>query len=165
MGRSVNIEPIALHNIKVFDNSLQFLYDQNKSDQEGSKTTIKHVYANPTNPAICSHFILGIYMCLNVTKFETSEFLFKTDDNNKKAATNIYCSQLKELLQKNDKAIISFIRLAHANVHGWRKGGATHTTSRITCPNTIPSVDRHDEWSVGKVLDVYWHFAEPGDSY
>ena len=32
-------------------------------------------------------------------------------------------------------------------------------------PPPIPSVARRGEWSMGKVLDVYWHCAEPGDSY
>ena len=139
MKRSMNIEHIALHNIKVFGDSLQFLYDQNKSDQEGVKTTIKNIYANPTNPAICSHIILGIYMCLNATKFETSEFLFKTNvKNNKKTATNNYCSQLKQLLQHNKDAVMRFIRVSHTNAHGWRKGGATHATSGTTCPPPYP---------------------------
>ena len=29
----------------------------------------------------------------------------------------------------------------------------------------IPSVARRGEWSMGKVIDVYWHFSEPGDNY
>ena len=52
MAQSVNVEPLALHNLKVFCNSLQFLYNQNKSDQEWAKTTVKHVFANPLNPFI-----------------------------------------------------------------------------------------------------------------
>ena len=58
-----------------------------------------------------------------------------------------------------------FIRLAHANAHGWLKGAATYATSGTTCPPPIPSVARRGEWSLGKVLDVYWHCAEPGDNF
>ena len=60
---------------------------------------------------------------------------------------------------------MSYIRLAHANAHGWRKGGATYATSGTTYPPPIPSVAQRGEWSMGKVLNVYWHCAEPGDNY
>ena len=83
----------------------------------------------------------------------------------KKAATNTYCSQLKELLHRKSNVVSSYIRIAHANAHGWRKGAATHATSGTTAPPPIPSVARRGEWSMGKVLDVYWHCAEPGDNY
>ena len=43
MGRRVNIEPIALHNIHVFGNSAQFMYDKNKVDPTGKKTTMSNL--------------------------------------------------------------------------------------------------------------------------
>jgi hypothetical protein len=30
---------------------------------------------------------------------------------------------------------------------------------------SIPSIARRGEWSIGKVLDVYWHFDSVGDQY
>ena len=135
MARSVNIEPISLHNIKVYGDSIQFLYDTNKNNQEGRKTTVKHVYANPDNPYICSHLLLGIYMCLNATRFETSELLFKSKSKNEKTSSaSNYCIQLKELLWQKKEIVMTYIRLAHANAHGWRKGGATYATSGTTSP-------------------------------
>ena len=50
MGRCVNVEPLALHNFKVFEDHIQILYDTNKTDQTGEKVTIKNIYANPINP-------------------------------------------------------------------------------------------------------------------
>jgi hypothetical protein len=120
MGRSVNIEPISLHNLCVFGDSIQFLYDKNKGDPTGEKTTIKHVYANPLNPFICGYLSLGIYLCLNAEKFTKSEFVFRNVTDRKKNATNGYCSQLKELLNRNKDVVMSYIRLAHANAHGWK---------------------------------------------
>jgi len=29
----------------------------------------------------------------------------------------------------------------------------------------VSSIAARGEWSLGKVLDVYWHFSEPGDTY
>ena len=166
LARSVNIEPLCFHNFKVFQDTIQVKYDKNKADPTGENVSVKHIYANPTNPFICCFLALGIYLCLNVTKYEDSEAIFWRGKNEKeRVASNSYCSQLKQLINKKRETVASFIRLAHANAHGWRKGGATHATSGTTCPPPIPSVARRGEWSMGKVLDVYWHCAEPGDNY
>ena len=166
LARSVNIEPLCFHNFKVFEDNIQAKYDKNKADQGRENTTIKHIYANPTNPVICPFLALGIYLCLNATRYVDSEFLFRRGSDEKdKVASASYCSQLKELILKKIEVVSSFIRIAHANAHGWRKGGATHATSGTTCPPPVPSVARRGEWSMGKVLDVYWHCAEPGDQY
>ena len=166
LGRSVNVEPLCFHNFKVFQDSIQVKYDKNKVDPTGENTTTKHIYANPTNPFICSYLSLGIYICLNVSKYTDSELIFrKKRTEQERVASNGYCSQLKELLTQKKEIVCSYIRLTHANAHGWRKGGATHATTGTTCPPPIPSVARRGEWSMGKVLDVYWHCAEPGDNY
>ena len=34
-----------------------------------------------------------------------------------------------------------------------------------TVPPPIPSVTRRGEWSIGAILDVYWHFGSVGDQY
>lgn len=34
-----------------------------------------------------------------------------------------------------------------------------------TVPPPIPSIARRGEWSIGMVLDVYWHFGSVGDHY
>ena len=109
MGQSVNIYTIALHNLRVFGYSIKFLYDKNKGDPTGEKTTIKHVYANPLNLFICGYLSLGIYLCLNAEKFTKSEFVFMNVTDQKKNATNGYCSQLKELLNRNKDVVMSYI--------------------------------------------------------
>ena len=37
--------------------------------------------------------------------------------------------------------------------------------SGTTAPPSVASVANQGEWSIGAVLDVYWHFAKPGDHY
>ena len=139
MAQSVNIEPIALHNIKVFQDSLQFLYDVNKSDQKGSKTTTNHIYANPKNDFICPYLALEIYFCLNAAKFTTLEYIFKqSEKEKKKVVSQGYCSQLRELFNCYATIMMNFIRLAHGNAHGWRKGATMYATSGTTCPPPSP---------------------------
>ena len=51
------------------------------------------------------------------------------------------------------------------NPYGLRKGAATHAVSGTTAAPSIPSIARRGEWSIGSVLDVYWHFGLVGDHY
>ena len=37
--------------------------------------------------------------------------------------------------------------------------------SGTTCPPPVSSIASRGEWSMGKILDLYWHFSEPGDTY
>ena len=166
MARSINVEGLAFHNIKVFQDTIQFKYDSNKADPTGDNVSIKHIYSNPLKPFICSFLSLAIYLCLNVQRFTETEHLFKSIKCEKKrvASTN-YCSQLKELLFRKSDVVKTYLRMAHANAHGWRKGSATYATSGTTAPPPTPSVARRGEWSMGKVLDIYWKCCEIGDYY
>jgi hypothetical protein len=38
-------------------------------------------------------------------------------------------------------------------------------SSGITCPPPVSSIAARGEWSLGKILDIYWHFAAPDDHY
>jgi hypothetical protein len=51
------------------------------------------------------------------------------------------------------------------SAHGLRKGSATHVACATTAPPPIASIANRGDWSLGKVLDVYWQFVEVGDSY
>ena len=141
LARSVNEEPLSFHNFKVFEDNVQLKYDKNKSDQGGQNTTTKHIYANPTNPFICPFLAMGIYLCLRASRYVDSEFLFRRSCKEKeKVAYASYFSQLKELINKKMEVFSSYIRMTHANAHGWRKGGDTHATSGTTCPPSVPLV-------------------------
>jgi len=59
----------------------------------------------------------------------------------------------------------NFCRLSHFNIHGLRKGSGTHAASATTCPPLFTSIAARGEWSMGKVLDVYFQFAAGGDFY
>ena len=61
--------------------------------------------------------------------------------------------------------VANHIRIEHMNAYGLRKGSATLAVSSTTTLTPISSNTRREEWSMGKILDVYWHFSEPGDHY
>ena len=69
------------------------------------------------------------------------------------------------LVGLHKEEVSNHIRIEHMNAYGLRKGSATLAVSGTTSPPPVTSIARRREWSMGKVLDVYWHFSEPGDHY
>ena len=49
------------------------------------------------------------------------------------------------------------------SAHDRRKGSVTYVSCATTMPPPVASIAAR--WSIGKVLDVYWKFAEVGDNY
>jgi hypothetical protein len=49
------------------------------------------------------------------------------------------------------------------HAHGIRKGSGTHASSATTLPPQFTSVAARGEWSMGKILDIYFQFAMGGD--
>ena len=37
--------------------------------------------------------------------------------------------------------------------------------SGTACPPPVSSIANRGEWSLGKTLDVCWHFSAPGDTF
>jgi len=81
------------------------------------------------------------------------------------SASNRFCTQMSELFKTQMDVVQTFIQKDRASVHGIQKGSGTIATSGITLPPSILSVANRGDWSMGKVLDVCWHFSEPGDTY
>jgi hypothetical protein len=165
MARSINIGVLALHCFRVGKDCLIIRYDKSKADQTGEKVSDKHVYDNPFDPLVSVFLALGVWFSLESARFENTESLFQEDENEVTAASQRYCSQLTELFKEFKDQLVQFIRADHANTHGIRKGSATKASSGTTCPPPVSSIASRGEWSMGKVLDLYWHFSEPGDTY
>ena len=45
------------------------------------------------------------------------------------------------------------------------KGSASYASSGTTCHPSVSLIANRGDWSMGAVLDVYWHFSEPGDHF
>jgi hypothetical protein len=166
MSRSNNIEALSLHNFTLGEDNIKVKYDKTKADQTGEKCTPKHLYANPFDPFVCVFLSLGLWFCLESASFEHTTSLFKRRGDEKEGnAAKRYWTALSCLLKRMMHIVKNFVRPGHANVHGLRKGSSIHVTSGTTCPPPVSSVANRGEWSMGKVLDVYWLFADAGDNY
>jgi hypothetical protein len=165
MVRLVNIGSLRFHNFRAGEDHIVCCYDDTKSDQTGkNKCTDKHIYSNLLEPTFCSFIVLAIFFSLESLHLLETEKLFQSDGQTT-AASKRYCGQPPELFKGNNDNLQGYIRSDHANSHGIRKGSATKVTSGTTLPPPTSSIAVRGEWSLGKILDIYWHFAKPGDHY
>ena len=121
----------------------------------------KHTCANPMDPMICPNTALEIWLALDQKSFERSEKLFRKEGKQKKTASNRHCESLVELFNKHAPEVLVYVMFASA--HGIRKGSATSVSSGTTLPPPIASIAARGDWSISKVLDICWKFAEPVD--
>jgi hypothetical protein len=164
MARSISIDPLALHNISICEDHFVIRHDSTKSDKEGEKIHNKAVYCNPLDPILCPGVSLGIWLSLNQNTFrDNSERIFIRRGARVGSAAHRYCEQLLIIMKASWGIVQTYITTMSA--HGIRKGSATHVSCATTAPPPIASIANRGDWSMGKVLDVYWQFADVGDAY
>jgi hypothetical protein len=163
MARSISIDPLALHNMSVSEDHFVIKHDSTKTDKKGVKLHNKSVYCNPLDPLACFGVGVGVWLCLEQDSFEDSEKIFLRGDAKVGSAAHRYCQQLLQLMKSYWEVVKTYIK--NLSAHGLRKGSATHVSSATTVPPPIASIANRGDWSLGKVLDIYWQFAETGDAY
>ena len=77
----------------------------------------------------------------------------------------MYHDQLKKLIVDKLETVKQYARTDRANSHGTRKGAAMHASSGTTMPASFTSVALRGEWSISKVLDAYFKWADDGDYF
>jgi hypothetical protein len=60
--------------------------------------------------------------------------------------------------------IRNYVYLSHFNINGVRKGSGTQAALATTAP-PFTSIACQGEWSMSKILDIYFHFVAGGDCY
>ena len=167
MARSISISSLGLHNIKRGSggDSLAFKFDNSKTDQSGEFVQEKNCYANPKEPLLCLYLALGCWISIKSEEFATKETLFEKSNTKNGTAAQTFCRHLVILVNKHADAASKFLRLSRFHAHGIRKGSGTHASSATTVPPQFTSVAARGEWSMGKILDIYFQFAMGGDYY
>jgi hypothetical protein len=165
MARSISVGVLAPHNFRAGEDSIICKYNKSKTDQAGEPVSDKNIYANPLDPAVCPHLALGLWFYLESSSFEEAENPFLWNDTNDMAASGCYCSQVSEIFKLNSMTVHTYLPEDHACSHGLRKGSAMLATSGMTMPPAVSLITPCGKWSMGKVLDVYWHFGEPGGHF
>jgi hypothetical protein len=164
MARSISIDSLALHNIGVSEDHFVIRHDSTKSDKEEDKIHNKTVNCNPLDHNLCRGFSLGDWLALNQNTFlDNSERIFICHGAQLGSAVHRYCKQLLILVKAYWDIIQTYI--TNMSAHSLRKGSATHVACATTAAPPIALIANRGDWSLGKVLDVYWQFVEVGDSY
>ena len=166
MSRSISVDQLSLHNIKSgASDSIKFKYDETKADKTGEFVQEKNCYANPVEANVCFFLSLGVWISMGAERLEDTEKLFLRPGAKAGSASQRYCNQLSELVVRHQKEAKHHLRVSHFNAHGIRKGSGSHASSATTSPPSFVSVAARGEWSIGKILDVYFKFAMGGDQY
>ena len=167
MARSISISSLGLHNIKLGSggDSIAFKFDNSKTDQFGEFVQEKNCYANPKQAVLCLYLALGCWISIKSESFGTKESLFEKSNTKNGTAAQTFCRQLSALVKKHAATACKFLRLSRFHAHGIRKGSGTHASSATTVPPQFTSVAARGEWSMGKILDIYFQFAMGGDYY
>ena len=115
---------------------------------------------------------LGIWLLsLNQNTFcENSEHIFIHHGACIGSAAHQCCEQLLIIIIASWE--ITQIYIATMSVHGGIRTAAlgrgvcaTHVSWATTAPPPIASIANRGDWSMGKVLNIYWQFADVGDAY
>ena len=131
-----------------------------------ARSCLKKKYANPLDWTMCTWLGLGIYCSVFQGHLVVeSERLFLKKGTKEGAGSTKYHEQVVGLVQGMENSISPHMKFDKLNPYGLRKGAATHAVSGTTAAPSIPSIARRGEWSIGSVLDVYWHFGSVGDHY
>lgn len=165
MARSASIDCLAFHNFSLGLDSIVIKYDESKADKAGEKLSEKNVYANPFDWTMCTWLALGIYCFVFQGNLVENERLFLKKGTKEGAGSTKYHEQVVGLVRGKEDTISTHMKVDKLNPYGLRKGAATHAVSGTTAAPSIPSIARRGEWSIGSVLDVYWHFGSVGDHY
>jgi hypothetical protein len=169
MGKSAHIDSLGLHNLSFSHGSdcITIKYNANKKDKAVDNITPKNYYANPKDGTICMFLALGCYLALNQEKFKQASDKIFCLNGKKGFASDKYCKSLKATVMASDvRKMIAclFFRLSNFHPHGNRKGSASHVTTNTMEPLPMPSILLQEEWSLGKVSDIYWRWSSQGDT-
>jgi hypothetical protein len=80
-------------------------------------------------------------------------------------ATKRFSARLRTLVSSHCEEIKTWAVPERIKGHSGRKGTATYLTAATLNPPPLPSIAHRGEWSQGKVQDIYFNFAQPGDHY
>ena len=142
MARGASVDPLALRNFTLGEDSIKCKHDDAKADKEGDKLSVKNIYANPLDYRQCWWTAFGLYTALYINEISQTGNLFLRHGSKEGSAATRYQEQLVGIIKRNRNIVEMHIRVGHANAYGLRKGSATHATSGTTCPPPISSIAR-----------------------
>lgn len=169
IARTNTVSSMMMEHIGWEADALLISTPKHKGDQEGVKCFARHVYANPSNPAICPVLALAILIFVRSIKHDPSSSstsdplsnfrVFDGPDN---------ASRFSDVLSRTIAAVPSSdLHLLGGDkkqlgTHSVRKGAASYCAGMINGPSTV-QVFLRAGWSLGNVQDRYLFAGAGGD--
>ena len=79
MNRTISIDLLSLHNMKLGEDHTTIKHDSTKMDKVCQNLVDKRCYANQKDPQSCLNTALGIWFCLEQDQFSTTELYFEIE--------------------------------------------------------------------------------------
>ena len=114
---------------------------------------------------MCFWTAFGTWCALRKAKLRETETIFLEKGTKEGTASSKYCEQLLGMVTEHKEEVQTLMEKERLNPYGMRKGAATYACSGTMLAPSIPSIARRGKWSIGSVLDCYWHFGSVGDQY
>ena len=166
MARGASIDPLHFGNFSLGNDSIIIKYDDSKADKSAERLSEKNIYANPHEWRLCFWTGLCIWLSLRgEDEFDNNSKIFSSKNVKKGTVATNYGEQLMSLIQPHLQEVANHMNYHRLTAYSNRKGSATHAVSGTTMAPSTTSIARRGEWSIGVVLDCYWHFASVGDHY
>jgi hypothetical protein len=166
VARSASIDPLKLSNFRVGTDSIIGKYDETKADKAGERLSEKNIYAQTFDWKICFWTSFGVWLALRVDEMKNgNQKIFLNGTAADGTASTLYCEQVSTIAQRHLPEVQQHMEGDRFNPYGFRKGSATYVVACTTNPPSLPSIARRGEWTIGSVLDVYWHFGSEQDQY
>ncbi|KAF0706221.1 hypothetical protein AaE_014233 [Aphanomyces astaci] len=160
MARAVSTSSIRYEHITWKDDALEIRYGLMKNDQEGRMSYPRHIYANPSNPAICPILSLAVLLFTRGAQLhESPTLLFGYN------AKERFSSWLTKTCAANEDDIAGLgLSISDIGTHSFRKGVASALSNSPGGPQAV-LVWLRAGWSLGGVQGRYIFEGSGGDQF
>ena len=169
LARSATVGGVMMEHIGWEGDALLISTPKHKADQEGAKCFSRHLYANPSNPAVCPVLALAVLVFCRSIKHDPSQPANSPARPNFRIFDGAFSeARFSEVLARCIASLpdSELTRLGgerkQLGTHSVRKGAATFCTGMINGPSTV-QVFMRAGWSLGNVQDRYLFAGAGGD--
>jgi hypothetical protein len=168
IARTATISSMMMQHIGWEGDALLISTPKHKGDQEGVKCFARHVYANPSNPAICPVLALAILTFVRSLRHDASsadtaeEPSFRIFDGPNSSAR--FSDSLQRIIASVPSVNVHLLggEKKQLGTHSVRKGASSYCAGMISGPSTV-QVFLRAGWSLGNVQDRYLFAGAGGD--
>mmetsp|Transcript_9847 Transcript_9847/g.30349 ORF Transcript_9847/g.30349 Transcript_9847/m.30349 type:complete len:768 (-) Transcript_9847:65-2368(-) len=161
MARANNTSHIAFPHLACAEDALRVSIPKSKTNQAGKENAVpKHLYANPTDVALCPVTALGVYLLLG--QFSADQRIYPGGSQSKR-----FSSSLQRVLASPEGQVLlreHGLASKDVGIHSLRKGGASLVLNGIAGGGaSVTAVLIRGEWALGNVQKRYWKCQDAGD--